>query len=868
MFKHFSTKSRKKTTAQAMVEFALVLPILLLVVYGLIETGRLIFIYASVVTASREAARYGSASGLNAAGTVPRYQDCAGIRAAAKNVGFLNTFADSDIKITYDRDLGSTAIAGVNSLPGADTCFPAGYVPQNGDRIVVQVTTQFRPMILVGTFSQFPITITTARTLLVSLPIGVAAAPGSLTGSGFVLDDPITTSSSTATPSGKTGTYFSYVGEKITYTYTLHNNGTAAISGPITLIDNRLNVAPNTTDCSGVPNPFPGGATATCTGYYYITQADLDLGSMVNQASASGGVTSNVATATITANQQPSISLTKTAPATATGGSITYTYTIQNTGNVTLPAGTSFSIVDDKIGTFACAIAASLAPGSTITLCQKPYNISPTDISRGYVTNTATASFTFNGITSTSTAQATVVTKALYLTVTPSPASASVLGTVITFNYELVNNSTSTLSGALSVTDSQVAAADMHCPANVSLSANGGTFTCYGTHTVTQADIDLGSIVDQPTATVGAQTSNQGSTFVTLTQTPALALTKGAFDTAGQPLTTATTVGVSITYTYTLQNTGNVTLTSPYTITDNKLTGVTCAAGSIAPTASINCSKTYVTTQTDLDAGSIINTASATAMFGTKTVASNQTSATVITYTSPRLKLQKTATQTSVYGFGQPINYTYTLTNTGNTALTSPTVKDDKINNNVPFTCGASIAVGATTSCTSTYTTLSTDVTAGSVTNIATAQAMAGTTPITSNSASATVTVTTPSPCDIRHSSLKTAPFAMTIFSYPSTTVTVHISSIQIYYNSSGNSITQLSFGGVNIWSGTKTGSPGVFNSPYTGDVSLSPSSNKILQVQFSSPYVPLTGGGERIIVNFAESGCPTLDSSNTSQLP
>jgi len=862
MLKHLSAKSRKKTTAQAMVEFALVLPILLLVVYGLIETGRLIFIYASVVTASREAARYGSASGLNAAGTVPRYQDCAGIRAAAKNVGFLNTFTDPDIKITYDRDLGSTAIAGItSSLPGADTCFPAGYVPQNGDRIVVQVTTMFRPMILVGTFSQFPITITTARTLLVSLPIGVDAAPGSLTGSGFALVS--------ITPSPST---YSVVGQTITYTYTIQNQGTTAISGPFTITDNRL----TSVDCSGAANPLAGGATTTCTGIYTITQADLDLGSMTNQATALGGAgASNVATATIKANQQPSISLTKSASplaATAVGDAITYSYTIKNIGNVTL-AG-PYTITDNKIGSFSCSGA--LAPGASIT-CTKTYSVTSGDISTGSVVNTATATTTYNKadgsgtVTVTSnSASATVVTKALYLTIAPSPTSASVVGQIITFTYTLHNNSTAPLSGPFSVTDNKVASVDCS-GASGTIAANGGTTSCTGTYAVTQADLDFGSVVNQATATGGSQTSNQASTFVTLTQTPALTLTKSA------NLTTATTVGITITYTYTLKNTGNVSLTSPYTVTDNKITGVACtgATSPLAPAASTTCSATYVTTQADLDAGSIINTATATATFGTKKATSNQTSTTVITYDKPRLKLTKTVSPTATSGSGQTVFYTYTLTNTGNTALTSPfTITDNKINGGVAFNCSAPspINIGATTTCVASYTTTLADVTAGSVTNTATAHAMAATATIDSNQASATVTVTTPSPCDLRHSSLKTAPFAMTIFSYPSTTVIVHIASIQVYYNSAGNSITQLSFGGVNIWSGTKTGSPAIFTSPFSGDVSLSPSSNKILQVQFSSTYVPLTSGGEQIVITPVETGapfyCPILDSSNSAQLP
>ena len=58
----------RKTTAQAAVEFGLALPIMLLVVYGLIESGRLVFIYASVVSAARQAVRYGSTTGTEQLG--------------------------------------------------------------------------------------------------------------------------------------------------------------------------------------------------------------------------------------------------------------------------------------------------------------------------------------------------------------------------------------------------------------------------------------------------------------------------------------------------------------------------------------------------------------------------------------------------------------------------------------------------------------------------------------------------------------------------------------------------------------------------------------------------------------------------------
>src|SRR5688572_17286906 len=92
----------QKNRAQAMVEFAIALPILLMLLYGILEAGRLLFIYSSIVTASRQAVRYGSATGIGPNG-VPRYQDCAGIRASANRADFLNAFQDEDIHIFYDE---------------------------------------------------------------------------------------------------------------------------------------------------------------------------------------------------------------------------------------------------------------------------------------------------------------------------------------------------------------------------------------------------------------------------------------------------------------------------------------------------------------------------------------------------------------------------------------------------------------------------------------------------------------------------------------------------------------------------------------------------------------------------------------------
>jgi Flp pilus assembly protein TadG len=183
MLKKPHSKSKRKSPAQAMVEFALALPVLLLVVYGLIEAGRLIFIYASVVTAARQAVRYGSATGTNAGGQY-YYQDCTGIDDAANNIGFINSF--SDIQINYDSlDASGNSVA-LNGITLSTRCeqvttgqWTSMDIPDsnNSDRIVVTVSAQYTPIVPIVPFGSYTITSQAARTILSSVSIEVTAAP-------------------------------------------------------------------------------------------------------------------------------------------------------------------------------------------------------------------------------------------------------------------------------------------------------------------------------------------------------------------------------------------------------------------------------------------------------------------------------------------------------------------------------------------------------------------------------------------------------------------------------------------------------------------------------------------------------------------
>jgi gliding motility-associated-like protein/uncharacterized repeat protein (TIGR01451 family) len=148
----------------------------------------------------------------------------------------------------------------------------------------------------------------------------------------------------------------------------------------------------------------------------------------------------------------------------------------------------------------------------------------------------------------------------------------------------------------------------------------GSSSDITGTYTITQADIDAGSVTNSALAiakapnnndvtdTSGTANDNDLSTVTTLTQTPAVALVKTA------SLGGTGTLGDVITYTFTVTNTGNTTLTN-VVVTDPMvgltLTGSPIASLGVGASSSV-ITGTYTITQANINAGSVTNLATAT----------------------------------------------------------------------------------------------------------------------------------------------------------------------------------------------------------------------------------------------------------------
>ncbi len=162
-----------------MVEFMLALPLLLLLIYGTIEVARLIFIFSSVANASRQAARYGAATGE--VDNVAYYQDCEGIRDVAKQSAYVVNF--DEINITYDRGVESDGtqipISDIDPSPDIDTCPISDEKIRNGDRIIVQVKAHYEPILSFIPLNPLEVVSASAHSFLVSVPIVGSAMPTS-----------------------------------------------------------------------------------------------------------------------------------------------------------------------------------------------------------------------------------------------------------------------------------------------------------------------------------------------------------------------------------------------------------------------------------------------------------------------------------------------------------------------------------------------------------------------------------------------------------------------------------------------------------------------------------------------------------------
>jgi uncharacterized repeat protein (TIGR01451 family) len=556
-------------------------------------------------------------------------------------------------------------------------------------------------------------------------------------------------------------------GGAITYTLTITNLGPgpssgyvvndeipASIGSPATTTDG-CTIDAHTLICIGgdlavgasatititgtAPTPFPSPVTNTAI----VTGNELDP----NPANNTDSATITPPAAGITIVKSAHLNDTNGNHAADEGETIAYSFLVTNTGNVPLH---NVGVTDAKVGPVSCPLA-TLAPAAAET-CTATYTVTAADIIAGVVHNSATAHGAPPG---TDTPVTSPPDTADVPTATPAPAITIVkhaalndtnhngsadAGETIVYTFTVTNTGNVSLHN-VGVTDTL--AGPVICPQ--ATLPPGGTETCAAApYTVTQADVDSGNVHNSATShgtppgtNTPPITSPPDTTDTPTTATPAVTIVKQATlnDTNSNGFAD---VGETITYSFTVTNTGQVTL-HDVGVTDAKAGPVTCPQPILTPTQSEVCTADtpYTVTQADVDSGVVHNssTAHGTPPRSTTPVVSPPSTADVpTTPAAPAITVVKHAVLTDANGNGgadegEVIDYTFTVTNTGNVVLHDVGVTDPKVG---PVTCPQdTLAPGATEVCTAApYTVTAADVAAGVVHNSATSH---GTPPGTNN---------------------------------------------------------------------------------------------------------------------------------------
>jgi len=434
---------------------------------------------------------------------------------------------------------------------------------------------------------------------------------------------------------------YQVVGEEIKYTYVISNRSQVPLNGPVTIKDDKtLVTCPDILQTRNQNAILGPGDSLTCTATYTITEADVRNGSVTNTAWTSVGEF-NLEPQAVTIYWTPpsTLNLVKSADPEAyekAGQTIKYSYFITIAGKGSLQG--PVTVADDKIQVACPELRTignqndSLEPGELLT-CTASYMITEEDIKNGSVTNTGTA---VAGNVTSRPSSVTIHEKALVLTKSAAPQSYKTVGQQIQYTYVITGRSILPLKGPATVSDDRLQVA---CP-EVKTVGNQDEFldwnenlTCTGSYSITQADLDNHSLTNIAVASAGDVNSEPATITLAGDTEPGLLLKKTA-----RP-EEYNSVGEVITYTYVITNNGNVTLSSPFTITDDHIdNGKTfnCETDhqQLASNESITCTntRTYTISQADFnfENSSVTNNASASGVYRRQPILSPTVTATVV----------------------------------------------------------------------------------------------------------------------------------------------------------------------------------------------------------------------------------------------
>lgn len=431
------------------------------------------------------------------------------------------------------------------------------------------------------------------------------------------------------------------------------------------------------------------------------------------------------------------------APFNAVGQVIKYNYNIKNTGTTSTPGPVTVigaTVTCPEINTIG-NLDTALDVNETL-LCTSAYTITQAELDKGSVINIATA--TVNGINSNQviTTVTTVQPVVLKLTKTANPVTYDHVGQTVTYTYVITNSSAATLGPAqFTVSDTGISAPINCGEATVTLASNA-TVTCSATYTISQTNMDAASVSTNATASGGGVAPSQpASATITKSVVVVPSSTTPANLTVGSTIKHQVAAGEwlwQIARCYGADpnkvSNANPQLSNPSQISPN--TTVTVPnIGSVGKIYGPPCVGTHTVQSGDTwnsialkynaDAAVLQMVNSNTLTVGSVVKVPLNSAGSTDSVVSKVLTLATTANPLTYNQVGQLITFTYVIKNSGNITLgPAQFIVSGSLIGAAPLNCGdanTSLAPNLTVTCTATYTITQADLTAVSITNIATA---------------------------------------------------------------------------------------------------------------------------------------------------
>ena len=203
--------------------------------------------------------------------------------------------------------------------------------------------------------------------------------------------------------------------------------------------------------------------------------------------------------------------------------------------------------------------------------------------------------------------------------------SYNTVGQIINFKHEVKNTGTAGVTGTVTVTGAAATCPGVNTVGNLDAALDPNeAITCTSAYTITQADLDKGSVSFITTANINGINSAPANTTVPVLKPQVLSLT-----TTASP-TTYDQADRKIVFTYVIKNIGSANLgPAQFTISDSLISTAPFNCGDVnttlAPAATVTCTATYTVSQADAAAASITSIATASGAGSSPSQATNTT---------------------------------------------------------------------------------------------------------------------------------------------------------------------------------------------------------------------------------------------------